>query len=136
MLRISREQRETAGEPAFVERLMAHLLRYYLESMDDLPDEVLRGRVRHGLARGRAYGLTWEYSLTVFVAHMLRINPEFDRQPAIQRELSDPYCAPDLRIDRLAARVTAAEWEEAARRGDPGAYWRRVDAAAERSEEP
>jgi hypothetical protein len=130
MLLISREQREKAGEPAFVDRVVRHFRRYHMEAVCALPDEVLRRRVVHGIARGRSYGLTWEYRLTVFVAHMIRINPEFDKQPAIQRALRDPNVEPDRRIDALAANVTPDEWEAAARQCEPEAYWRAAGAPA------
>ncbi|XXT21214.1 hypothetical protein WME94_06575 [Sorangium sp. So ce429] len=130
MLLVSRAQREQVGEPAFVDRVVAHFLRYHLEAVHMLPDDVLRRRVEHGIAKGRGYGLTWEYSLTVFVAHMIRIHPRFDEHPAVQRELRDPSREPDRRIDALVENLTPDEWEDAASRGDPEAYWRDVGAGA------
>lgn len=129
MFHISREQRQKVGDPAFVQRVVTHFRRYHLEAIHTLPEEVLRRRVEHGIEKGRSYGLTWEYSLTVFVAHMIRIHPEFDRQPAIQRELRNPARGtPDERIDALATYVKPEEWEEAARQGDAEAYWRAIGA--------
>jgi hypothetical protein len=128
MLRITRDQREKVGEPAFVERVAQHFHLFHLEIIHFLPDLVLRKRIRHGLAQGRSYGLTWEYSLTVFVAHMFRIHPEFHLQPAIHRGLTDEAVAPDDRINTLPAVVKDSDWEEAASRGDPEAYWQAIGA--------
>lgn len=128
MLRITRDQREKVGEPAFVERVAQHFHLFHLELIHFLPDLVLRKRIRHGLAKGRSYGLTWEYSLTVFVAHMFRVHPEFHLQPAIQRGLTDEAVEPDERINTLPAVVKDSEWEEAASRGDPEAYWQAIGA--------
>ncbi len=131
MLLVSQKQRQRVGDPAFVQRVVDHFRRYHLEAVYRLPDEVLRRRVVHGIEKGRSYGLTWEYSLTVFVAHMIRINPEFDKHPAIQRELQSPARGePDERIDAMATYVTASEWEEAARQCDAEAYWRAIGAEA------
>lgn len=134
-LQLTRAQRQAIGDPAFVQRVFAHFHRFHPEDVDELRDRVLRRRIRHGIAKGRSYGLTWEYSLTVFVAHMIRLNPEFDQHPAVQRALQDPALPPDQRIDALYTAVTAEQWEEAARRGDPAAYWRPIDAPAEGEED-
>jgi hypothetical protein len=129
MLVLSRAQREKVGDPAFVERVMTHLRRYHLEAIYKLPVEVLRRRVSAGIEKGRGHGLTWEYSLTVFVAHMIRIHPRFDEQPAIARELRNPERGePDERIDALGTYVTPEAWEQAARLGDPEDYWRAIGA--------
>ncbi|AKT43484.1 hypothetical protein [Chondromyces crocatus] len=124
MFLVTREQRQKTGDPAFVDRVVTHFRRYHTEAVAILSDDLLRRRVAHGIERGRAYGLTWEYSLTVFVAHMMRIHPEFDRYPAIQRELFNPdHGEPDERIDALTYAVSEKAWDEAASQSDPEAYW-------------
>jgi len=128
MLLVSRAQRQQVGDPAFVERVVEHFRRYHIEAVYMLPDDVLRKRVAHGIERGRSYGLTWEYSLTVFVAHMMRINPEFDKHAAIQRVLHDASIEPDERINELPAMVSDEEWEEAGRQCDPETYWQQIGA--------
>ncbi|EYF04382.1 hypothetical protein [Chondromyces apiculatus] len=137
MFLVTREQRQKTGDPAFVDRVMTHFRRYHAEAVAILPDDVLRRRVTHGIERGRTYGLTWEYSLTVFLAHMMRIHPEFDRHPAIQRELHDPARGePDERIDALATHVSEQAWDEAAQQGDPEAYWSAIGAPTPRQGAP
>ncbi len=128
MLRITRDQREKVGDPAFVGRVVQHFQLFHLEAIHWLPELVLRKRIRHGIEKGRSYGLTWEYNLTVFVAHMIRIHPEFHLQPAIHRALTDEATAPDDRINALPAVVKDSDWEQAARRGDPEAYWQSIGA--------
>lgn len=128
MLRITREQREKVGEPAFVSRLVQHFQLHHLEIIYFLPEPVLRRRLRDGLVKARSYGLTWEYNLTVFVAHMFRIHPEFHLQTTIHRVLTDPAIPPDDRINAMPELVSGNDWEEASRRGDPEDYWRALGA--------
>jgi hypothetical protein len=128
-LQLTTAQRQKVGDPAFVQRVLDHFKRYHLEDVCRIPDPVLHRRIVHGIAKGRGHGLTWEYSLTVFVSHMIRVNPQFDEHPAVQRALSDPGTPPDERIDKLPYALSRDQWEEVARRGDPDAYWRAVDAS-------
>lgn len=130
MLLVTRQQRQTVGEPAFVQRVMTHFQRYHIEAVYEWPEELLRKRIEHCLARGRKWGLTWEYSLTVFAAHMIRIHPEFDEQPDIHRELGNAaHGLPDERIDALPAYVRARAWDEAQEKSDPELYWKSVGLA-------
>jgi hypothetical protein len=128
MLVVRQKQREILAEPEFVERVLRHFQRYHLETVCMLPDDVLRKRIAHGIEKGRRYGLRWEYSLTVFVAHMIRINPAFDTHPAIYRELMSSSNAEDEKLEALVANVSEGEWDEAERIGDPEAYWRDIGA--------
>ncbi|WP_438030761.1 hypothetical protein [Sorangium sp. So ce233] len=128
MLKVKRRQRSEAGDPAFVDRTVGHLRRFHGVATERLSDDELRFRVRHGLARGRGHGLTWESSLTVFVAHMIELCPAFDEHPAAARVLADASIPPDERVEALLAHLTEEEWEEAARMCDPVAYWARARA--------
>jgi hypothetical protein len=135
VIRVSRAQREIVGDPAFIDRVVFHFKRYRIDYVHHLADHVLRRRIVHGIEKGRSYGLTWEYSLTVFVAHMFGINPEWHLQPALHRALVDEALAPDLRMDALFGQVTDDDWEEAAVHCDAEAYWQRIDATAPTGEE-
>ncbi len=127
MLLVTRQQREEIGEPAFVQRVLTHFQRYHMEAVYEWPEELLRKRIEHCITRGRTWGLTWEYSLTVFAAHMIRIHPQFDQQPDIRRELGNAaHGVPDERIDALPGHVPNRAWDEAQERSDPEAYWRTV----------
>ena len=127
MLLVTRQQRQEIGEPAFVQRVVTHFQRYHMDAVYEWPEDLLRKRIEHCIARGRTWGLTWEYSLTVFAAHMIRIHPEFDQQPDIRRELGNAtHGAPDERIDALPGYVPNRAWDEAQKRSDPEAYWQTV----------
>jgi hypothetical protein len=129
MFTVKREQRQKMGEPAFVDRTVAFFRHNYLEHVYMLDDEELYRRVVHGIAKARSYRLTWESSITTFVAHMLTINPEFDKQRVIHRVLmgqtaeSIPY---NVRLSAMLGLVSDDDWEEAAALGDPDEYWARV----------
>jgi len=129
MLAIKRQQREALGEPAFEDRTMARLQRYYGEHVVRLDDDELRFRVRHAIEKARSYGLTFESSISTFVFHMMTIHPAFDRQKAIQKALHDPDLPPDGRMTAMMGTVEDEDWEEAARQGDAEAYWAEVHRA-------
>lgn len=129
MLLITRQQRQITGDPAFVTRLVRHLRLYYFVELCLLTDEVLRNRVEHCIAKARAHGLTYENSLTIFTAHMLRINPAFAEQPDLARILADTSRPEEKRMEALVFEATPDEWEDAAQRCDAVEYWKNVDAA-------
>jgi hypothetical protein len=130
MLLVTRQQRQVVGESAFVDRVVEHFQRYHMDAIYLWSEELLRKRIEHCLVRGRKWGLTWEYSLTVFTAHMIRIHPEFDEQLDIHRELGNSdHGAPDERIDALPGHVPDDAWEEAQAKSDPEEYWRSVGLA-------
>lgn len=112
---------------AFLDRTVAHMRRFYPGIVAPLSEPLLRARVDHCLARGRAHGLTWEYSLTVFTAHMLTLCPTFDAHPDVARVLQGSALPPDERMDELLREVPDLAWQQIADACDGGAYWRRID---------
>jgi hypothetical protein len=127
MLAIKRSQREKMGEPAFEDRTIAFIKEKYLWWVHFLSDDELRMRVVHGIEKGRSYGLTWEFSLTVFVSHMITIGPDFDKQPAIQSVLRDESIIPDYRMEALLGKeVSDQDWEDASDMCEPDEYWANV----------
>ena len=126
MFAIKREQREALAEPAFVERTVNYLRDTFLLHVHMLDDAELRTRVKHGIERARSYGLTWESSITIFVTHMLTINPEFDKQKTIKRVLLDADISVNSRMSAMLGLVDDEDWEEATTQCDPEAYWARV----------
>jgi hypothetical protein len=66
------------------------------------------------IARAVRYDLTWDTSITAFVAIMFAVAPNFDEQPAIRAVMNDERVPPNLRIDALWDRTTDDDWEEAA----------------------
>jgi hypothetical protein len=131
MLLISRGQRQKAGDPAFVARVVQHLELYHFEEFCRIPEKVLTKRVAHCLERARAHGMTFEQTLTIFTTNMMRVNPEFDRQPDIARLLADTSRGEFERLKALISEVPEEAWDEAEQQGDPEAYWREVDAMPE-----
>ena len=90
-----------------------------------LSDAELLRRVRIGIARAEGYGMTWDSTITAFVAIMFEIAPTFDEQAAIRRVLHDARIPPDTRVDALWTRTTEENWVEAARRAiDADAFWK------------
>ncbi|UQA56817.1 hypothetical protein [Polyangium aurulentum] len=129
MLLITREQRQKTGDPAFVARVVQYLRMFHLAEMAHLSDEILSNRVEHCIEKARAHGLTYERTLTVFTANMLRLNPEFAQQPVLARILADTSRPEEERVQALVFEASPRDWEEAAKRCDADAYWKNVDAA-------
>ena len=126
MLAVKREQREALGDPAFVDRTIGRLRDYYLEYVCRIEANELRERVKHAIKKARSYGLTNEGSITTFVLHMMTINPEFDKHPKIQKALHDTEVTVNSRMSAMMATVSDRNWHEAAKIGDPEAYWAKV----------
>lgn len=129
MFLIKREQRQRMGDPAFVDRTVDRVKRFYLDYIYMLEDQELRFRVKHAIEKARSYGLTKESSISVFVAHMLTLGPEFDKQSAIQAALHDQDLAPDNRMQAMRATVFDEDWEEATKQCDPTTYWAMIHEA-------
>src|SRR5436189_76282 len=68
-------------------------------TVESLPREMLERLVAAGIRRARSHGLTWEYSITAFVALMFEVAPNFEEQPKIRGTLNNEAVAPDSRID-------------------------------------
>jgi hypothetical protein len=110
------------AEAAFEARLADYLYGQHFEAVRDLSDDLLKERIHNGIARARGYGLSWQSSLTVFVALMFEIAPNFDSHPYIRRVLTDPRVPPDERMDRLMEWTGERTWEEAEARYDAAAW--------------
>lgn len=135
MLTIRPEQFDafsSVADAAFVRRLAVHLrenhgdviveLPNQTSTVKQLPDDVLWELVEKGIARARGYGMSWESTLTAFVALMFVAAPNFDDHPLIQRALKDDSVPPDSRIDHLWERTTDQNWEAVKRSYDPSGW--------------
>ncbi|HVK66856.1 MAG TPA: hypothetical protein VM694_20365 [Polyangium sp.] len=129
MLRVSKSQRRDAGHSAFVDRIVRHMQLHYFQDVAFLSPEVLRGRVVHCIERGRACGFTFERSLAVFTANMMRINPKFHEQKDVARLLADASLPEQERLEGLVTEIRPRAWDEAERQCDAAEYWRAVDQA-------
>jgi hypothetical protein len=137
MLRMRPEQLQVfqpVAETNFVNRIVDHLtakhaavvvrLGQQSTTVKQLPTEVLQGLVRQGIARARAYGLTWESSVGGFVVILFVAAPNFDAHPLVRRVLKDERVPADLRVKHLWHRTTAKTWAKVRERYDPAA-WRK-----------
>lgn len=84
MWRIRREQAVAvagAVEDQLEDELAAHLRRAWPDESAALSDEALLGRVRDGVARARARGITTPYDLARFLDLLLLLGDGFDASP-------------------------------------------------------
>jgi hypothetical protein len=94
-----------------------------------ISDEELLRRVSLGIARAESHGLTWDSSITAFVAMMFEVAPTFDEQPSISRVLKDESIPADRRLEALWERTSDEDWDEAeARASSAEAFWNGVNA--------
>lgn len=135
MLKIRREQIKAfqpVADAAFVRRLAAHVRAEHAEAPVFLPegettvelltDERLHEMVGRGVERARAYGMTWESSITAFVVLMFVSAPNFDDHPLLRRVLKDEQTDPDLRIERLWEQTSDDNWEQVEQNYDARAW--------------
>jgi hypothetical protein len=135
MLKIRPEQMaafQPVADEMFIGRVVEHLREKYADrpvwlpggdsTVKQLPDATLREMVRGGVARARGYGMTDESSLAAFVAIMVRMAPNFDRHPLLERMLKDGQVAPDARVEHLLKQATKQNWEAVIKGYDPAAW--------------
>ena len=128
MFRIRQQQQRSLGDQAFIGRL-EEVLGEDFYGRKPTPEELtrvpFREMIEHGIEVARGYGLKTERDLAGFVLNMVRINPEFHRQPRINAILKDASLEPPERREKLLTDVSDDEWEEAARMTDADDYWDR-----------
>jgi hypothetical protein len=135
MLKIRSEQIEAfqpVADAQFVRRIIEHLRTRHekvvvrLESgpilIGRLSAGLLQQMVQQGVTQAKAYGFTWESSITAFVVLMFKVSPNFDRHPAINRALSEATVSPDARVQRLLEVTSSSDWWEAKELYDPAAW--------------
>lgn len=118
MLKVDKRQLQMlddALESAYARELARYMRAEHEAAVAGLSDEELLRRVTIGIAKARGYGITWDSSITGFVAIMFEVAPTFDEQPAIQKVLTDRSVPPDVRVDALWKRTTEEDWVEAER---------------------
>lgn len=129
MLKIGKHQMKVIDqsvEEAYARDMARYLREEHAGDVAGLSDQALRRRVDVAIARATKYGLTWDESITAFVAIMFAVAPNFDEQPAIRAVMNDERVPPNLRIDALWPRTSDEDWEEAARlaEGAEEGFWR------------
>src|SRR5262245_7395289 len=135
MLKIRPEQYEAfqpVAENAFVAEVVDHLRNTRPDevvrllggqtTVAGLPDDILSDMVRGGIARARAYGITWRSTLLAFVTTMFVSAPNFDDHPLLKRVLLDNDTDPNGRLDKLMQNSTEGNWEAVRRAYDATAW--------------
>lgn len=106
---------EAFAAEGFVDRVIRHLEGQHPESLEGLAGDEARRNVEVAIAAGQTYGLRTEAVLTAFVALCFVIAPRFHEQRNINRLLRRMRFDGVQNLDRLLAKITPADWEEAAR---------------------
>ena len=135
MLKIRSEQMKAFGpaaDSAFVRRVAGYLREKHADAglqlstgvstIKEMPDDALHQIVRNGIARARAFGMSYQSDLAAFVVIMLEAAPNFDEHPLIRRILRDENVPPNSRIDRLMEQATEQNWEAVKASYDPAAW--------------
>lgn len=94
----------------------------------NLPEEErvkydVRAMAAHCVATAERHKLVTERAIAAFVLHMVRINPEFYRQPTMAMLLADLRVDEQLRMERLLTDTSEDNWAHAAVMCDPNFYW-------------
>jgi hypothetical protein len=129
MFRVKARNQRPLGDADFIGRLEDLLAEDFYERTVTPEEKAwlpFREMVEHGMEVARSYGFTTERDIASFVLNMVRINPEFHRQPKINAILKDTDIKPPDRREKLLTDVSDAEWEEAARMTNADDYWDRV----------
>ncbi len=77
-------QMEVLAEPlleAFSVRMMRHVRRVFPQATSVMTDDEVRGLVRDGIERSRAYGIRRETDVALFIDLLLGIGTDFDDRP-------------------------------------------------------
>lgn len=98
------------AEEAFVERLCQHLRARHAEVTAAFGDAALRARAIEGIGRARSHGLTYQSTITFFVALTFELTLDFDCHPAVQAALTEGEESPDERATKLPERVPDEVW--------------------------
>jgi hypothetical protein len=128
MFRIRQQQMRTLGDQAFIASLEQALGEDFYgrkPTKEELVRAPFREMIEHGMVVARGYGLETQRDLAGFVLNMIRINPEFHKQPRINAILKDTSLEPPERREKLLTCVSGDEWEEAARMTNADDYWDR-----------
>ncbi len=109
------------AEDNFVRKLSTHLRTNYAETMvrmpeensvlSELSDETLESLVRFGIERAREYGITFESSISTFIAIMFDVAPNFHTHELAQPVLKDENTEANSRVNVLLEKLSGDEWK-------------------------
>lgn len=105
----------TADDDQLTRTILAYEQKEYGDLLQGVPDDIQWKIIQNAIRKARSYGLQSAGNITSFVSLMFEIAPEFDRQPDIQRVLTDPAIAPSDKIKTMLDRVPAQAWEDASK---------------------
>ncbi|MFO0587884.1 MAG: hypothetical protein U0441_10110 [Polyangiaceae bacterium] len=128
MFRVKKPQKEALGDADFIgrmEEVLAEDLYGRKVTAEDKARFPFREMIAHGMDVARSYGFRTERDLATFVLHMVRINPDFHKQPTIHSILRDTDLSPSERREKLLTDVSSDEWNAAAGMTDADDYWDR-----------
>ena len=125
MLKIRKDQIDLFqpdAEEAFIRRVMNYVRERHGDRIvklpagetivAGLPEETLRQMVEGGIARARAYGITWKSSLISYVVLMFLTAPNFDEHRAVYGYLTNERIEADRRIDAMMDELPNKVWQE------------------------
>lgn len=122
-----------AADAGFLDRLVEHLRKEHADvpvrlstarrtTLGQLPEDILRELVRLGVAKARSYGMTWESTITGFVALMFVAAPNFDDLPQVAEMLREPRVHPERRLDYFVQNADFETWQMIQFCYDPAAW--------------
>jgi hypothetical protein len=118
MLVISPKQLRVLDDKAeadFVRNEKQDLLIRYPNRFIGITDTSLEQLVLAGIARARAYGLTWCSNLSTFLCSMVEISPNFDAEPVIHNALlRNRGGSADQKFRFLSSFTSSSAWRHAA----------------------
>jgi hypothetical protein len=101
---------EHQANAAFAEEVAVVLLREYPGAVRGLSGELLRRRIRYGIARARDRGLCAREIVAAYVTLMFVVTPGFDEVPLVAARLDEHQGAPDQAVARLLWLTSDDEW--------------------------
>jgi len=111
-----------ASLPTLATRLVPYMREHHSEATRQLDDSLLCQRITTGLRRARKWEFESMFGLSLFVALMFEIAPDFDMDPHIHALLSDRSRPPDARLAQIEGALSEDGWEQLAARGNPKAW--------------
>jgi len=104
------------------DQLIPYFRETHPEVTGPLSDKILRHRIFVGLARARQWDVQSWFGLTVFVALMFEIAPDFDTHPTLRAHLAHTARDVDARLGDIDGALDDDGWEALAVTADP-ALW-------------
>jgi hypothetical protein len=121
---IREEQMQVWRNEKFVHWIVQEVRKDHAATLKGTPAYEVEAKVRHGLQRGRMYGLTSEPALADFVFSMFLISPVFDEHPPIRKIFLDQAIPEERKLQQIQNTLTVDDWKAARRVANPDVAWR------------